>query len=473
VRAALLTLLVLTAGCFGAPPAPEAPSPQLDRAAITALIGAPIEVDHDHNDAHLHTGRLHLEHVAWNPLGVELGRNGFANFVFHETDRGRWIFIAVDGDADGGFLIVDADDPHDLQTVGRYWIRGSGIQEVRVVPGGRYAILNVQDTPATNTLLAPQGAQDCSVCLHVVDVLDPGEPRLSSVFAVDLLGSHNMHVHVIGSEVYVFYVGQPLTNAPPGNYVGIARFVETDAGAHLVKVAEYRHHDAYMDPKRSFPHDVIATIHPLTQQHLLWVSHWEGGAITVDVTNPLAPRELSVVKDPAPSDVANIHWYAPEPQPRGDRLFAWSAPEIGRLISGSGVIRAYDATDPGHVRQVGTWALPGNVTIPSRYIFSPHITDVDPLRGLVAVSHYHAGVWILDATDPTDAYALGYYLPHGDPAAPYDGALWWKKPNFSPEGYGPNVYQARWGSDGRLWVSDRGTGLYVIEYTGPVPGPLA
>jgi hypothetical protein len=115
--------------------------------------------------------------------------------------------------------------------------------------------------------------------------------------------------------------------------------------------------------------------------------------------------------------------------------------------------------------------LPGQVWIPGAYIFSGHITIPDMDRGLLAVSHYHAGVWVLDISDPEDPRHLAYYLPHTDPADPYLGPVWWKKPNFDPAGFMPNVYQARWHDD-LLWVSERGSGLYVLEYTGPVPGAL-
>jgi len=472
VQRSRLVLLILLAGCLGSPNAPPGPTPVPDAAALAKLIGTPIEVDHEHNDPTLHTGHVNLDFVAWSTLGVQLGVNGFANFVFYRDDDEDLVFAAVDGDTNGGFVIADVSNPRDIQPLGRYTIQGSGIQEVRVFPGGSYALMNVQKTPNAQQLGDAEGGKDCTVCLHVVDVRDRTKPTFVSAFAVDILGSHNMHIQTIDGVAYVFYVGQPVGNAPPGNYVGIARFVGSPGGPQLVKVAEYRNAEAPTDPKQSFPHDVYVEQHPLTNQWVMYVSHWEGGAITVDVTNPLAPRQLDVVKDPAPSDVSNIHWFAPEPRARGDRLIAWSAPEIGQLKTGSGVIRAYDATDPANLRQVGTWTLPGNVTIPNAFLMSPHITQVDMDRGLVAVAHYHAGVWVLNASDPAHPTALGYYLPHGDPDEPYAGPIWWKKPNFDPHGFGPNVYQARW-KDGHLWVSDRGTGLYVLDYTGPVPGPLA
>ncbi len=474
----LLLLGVTLAGCADVPDEPDA---LLDHDAIARLIGEPITIDHDHNDASLHTGSHNVDFVSWTSLGVELGVNGFANFVFWESDDGSedLAFVAIDGDERAGFVIADVSDPLNVKVLGSYMIDGNSVQEVRVTPDGRHAAMNVQDLPAPGRLTDGDGASDCSACIHVVNVEDRTAPRLESVTPVELLGTHNLHFEEYDDGVYLFYVGQPLlgTNPDPvGNQVTIARLQDSPGGAFLAPVSQFRH-DTSNDAGRSFPHDVLVQEHPVTGQKLAYVSHWQGGAIIFDVTNPVAPLEIGRYANPAPSELSNIHWIMQEPQARGahmptaGRVFAWSAPEIGSLASGSGIIRAYDVTDPGVMNQVGSWRLPGTVPIEGRFIMSPHTAIPDQQRGLLAVAHYHAGVWILDIADPTNPRALGYYLPHGDPTAPYDGDIWWKKPNFSPDGFLPNAYQARW-KDDLLWVTERGTGLYVLEYTGPVPGSL-
>lgn len=477
MRGVVLALLSLAlAGCLGqggVPPSPQQPPPgDVDHAAIAAAIGEPIVLDHDHTKGSLHTASHNVAFVAWSTLGITLGENGFANFVFWNDTDEELAFVAVDGDAEGGFVIADVRDPRAIRPLGTYRVPGSGFQEVRVFPDGKRALLNVQERPDPLQVVGA-GPGACSVCIHVVNIEDRTAPRLESLLPVQVLGTHNMDIHVQGGEPLVYYVGQ-LTGHPKepvGNEIGIARLVEGPLGAQLVPFGTYRHAEAATEQGLSFPHDVMVFEHPFTQQHIAYVSHWTGGAITVDVSNPQAPRELHAEADPAPSEVSDIHWFAPEPRPRGDKLFAWSAPEIRNLATGSGVLRAYDVTDPAAFTQVGTWELPGPVIIPGQFLFSPHITIPDLDRGLLAVSHYHAGVWVLDITDPTTPRALGYYMPHGDPEAPYDGPLWWKKPNFDPDGFAPNVYQARW-KDGLLWVTERGTGLYVLDYTGPVPGPV-
>lgn len=506
--AACLLLLALAAGCLsagdGGDGGQDAAAPDgllaevvdgaIDHAAVAANIGEPVAMEHegrgpignlpDHTHAEDHVGAHNLELVGYSALGVALGQNGFANFVLHEDGDRLLAFVASDGDDRAGLVIADVTDPAHMAPLGSLWIDGNNLQEVRVTPDGRYAVINVQVIPDADTpsyYLTPDGMSDCGVCILVVDVQDRAAPRVVSALPVELVGTHNMEFHTIGGQLYLFYVGQPLSVANPdvpGNRVGIARFQEVPGvGAMLVPVGSFMH-PTTDDDGRSFPHDVTVAEHPLTGQTLAYVSHWDGGALVFDVSAPetaAAGTELARDADPAPSSALAIHWMVQEPQARRDgRVIAWSAPEIGTLDDGTGVIRAYDVSDPTRLVQLGTWTLPGNATITgagNHYILSPHVAMPDQGTGLLAVAHYHAGVWVLDMSDPSHPQALGYYLPHGNGTAPYAGAIWWKKPNFDPAGYLPNAYMVRW-HGGLLWASERGTGLYALRYTGPVPGPV-
>jgi hypothetical protein len=481
VRAlALFAALLFLAGCLrDGGDDQRTPDGGIDHAAIAAAIGAPIVMDHDHADASLHTGSHNLRQVSWSSLGVPLGRQGFANFVLHEEESGRLLaFVASDGDTRGGFAIADVTEPEDVVVLGSYWVDGNNVQEVRVTPDGRFAVMNVQAIPEAGFFGTPDGPADCGVCIHVLNVEDREAPRLVSVFPVEILGTHNLEFYQADDALYLYHVAQPLAGTnpdPAGNRVGVLRFQELPGGnAVLVPVGSLVH-DTTFDDGRSFPHDVSISRHPLTGQDIAYVSWWQGGAITFDVGSPatMAMGELGRNADPAPSSALAIHWLVQEQEVRGDgRVIAWSAPEIGSLDDGTGVIRSYDVSDPAQLVQLGTWELPGELTIEGRYLLSPHTAVPDQGTGLLAVAHYHAGVWVLDMSDPANLRPLAYALPHGPEDGAYEGPLWWKKPNFSPDGFLPNVYMARW-HDGLLWVTERGTGLYAYEYEGPIPGAVA
>lgn len=488
-----LLLLGVLSGCVSEPDdsaADDDPAAGIDHDQIAAAIGAPIVMDHDHNAAAEHQGGYNLEQVSYSDLGMTIGDNGFANFVIWPGDEAepevaaegdeQLALVAIDGDSQGGFAIVDIQDPGNITVLGTYWIDGNSIQEVRITPNGRFAVMNVQALPGAGTPAALTDGDllgDCNVCIHVVDIQDRTQPELVSVMPVELLGTHNFHFETYDDGLYLFYVGQPLYNPwpDPGNHVYIARFEETATGAQLVPVSDFAYNPMDETPgerdDRFFPHDVLVQDHP-DGTKVAYISYWDAGVAMFDVSDPMAPELLAVEDTRDGSGALAIHWTIQEPLARADgRVYASSAPEIGGLESDSGVVRIYNVTDPLAPEQISTWGLPGNVTIEGRYIMSPHTTMPDMQTGLLAVSHYHAGVWILDISDPTDPRHLGYYLPTGPEDAPIDGPFWWKKPNFSPDGYGPNVYQVRW-HDGLLWMTDRGTGLYAMEYTGPVPGPL-
>ncbi len=490
---ACLFLGLSLAGCISeSGDEPEAPAPTVDEAVAAAMdaIGEPIVMDHDHNDAHLHNGSHNLELVAYSDLGVDIGTNGYANFVIWPGDEAEpanvtsanevLLLIAIDGDAGGraGFNIVDIKDPGNITVLGEYRMDGNSIQEVRVTPDGRFAIMNVQSIPNQSTAGSVDGGQDCTVCLHVFNIEDRTAPRWVSAVPVELLGTHNMHIEPTNGVPLVFYVGQPLYNPypDPGNHVYIARFDELPGGnAVLTPIGDFAFNPVDetpgQRPDRIFPHDIIVQEHP-NGRRLAYMSGWDAGMVIFDVQDPTDVQFLGRDATMEPSGALATHWAIQEPRARSDgRVIAWTAPEIGSLSTGTGLIRAHDVTDPRGPHQIGWWTLPGNLSIEGRYILSPHTAIPDMDTGLLAVAHYHAGVWVLDISDPEEPKHVAYYLPRGPEDEPISGPYWWKKPNFSPEGYGPNTYQARW-HDGHLWVSDRGTGLYVLKYTGPVPGPL-
>jgi hypothetical protein len=486
--ATLLFLLPMLAGCLSGDNG-DADAPAGTVTDAMAAIGTPIGMEHDHNDHSLHTASSGIDFLSWSTLDMTLGDNGFANFVLWSDDDEQLAYVAVDGDHEGGFVVADISDPYDIQVLGKFMIPGSSFQEVRVTPDGRYAVLNVQDL-ANNQESVEHRSQDedyCPICIFVVNVEDRTSPVLESNLPVELLGTHNMDFQEQDGELLLYYVGQPLSYTPgspasqAGNHVYIAKFLEQEGeAAVLVPQGDFRHDNTNDPGSRSFPHDVIVDTHPLTGQEIAYVSHWDGGAITFDVSDPMLPVELDQQTQLAPSDELAIHWFKQEDWVRPDgRVYAWSAPEIGALGSGTGVVRGYDVTNPADVQQISSWELPGagpdGVFIERAYTMSPHTVNMDPEAGLAAVTHYHAGVWILDISEPTSPQHVAFYQPHGNPNSPYDGPIWWKKPNFDPSGFGPNAYMARWddrGAETILWVTDRGTGLYALQYTGDIGQPI-
>jgi hypothetical protein len=141
---ALLLALPLLAGCLaddgdGEDASPDGfaketgPDGAILHANVARNIGEPIVIEHDHNDALLHTGSHNIELVGYSSLGVTLGDNGFANFALHEEEDGTLLaFVASDGDDRAGLVIADVTDPTAMKPLGSWWMDGNNVQEVRV-----------------------------------------------------------------------------------------------------------------------------------------------------------------------------------------------------------------------------------------------------------------------------------------------------------------------------------------------------
>lgn len=466
----LIIFLFASAGCL-------APTADVDPAALgvedlAALIGEPIEQLHDHTDPSLHTGSQGLRFVAWDSLiPDEIGEEGFAGLRIVD----HYAYLATDG-AHAGFLIVDISDPTQPRLVSQYTTPGGASQEAVPSADGNWVFLNLQRVPAAADIAADP-TRGTGAGIQIIDVRDKENPRFESFVPVEILGSHVMFYTEIGGKPYVIYNGQPLRQGlptgdvytpPPGNVVKIAEFREV-AGVHtLVTVSEFLLEDSLtaMVQQGCFPHDQWAEEHPLTGQHLLYVAYWDCGAVTIDISDPTMPVLLDVEKEMAPSTRNRVHFYRPDPTLRDGKVVAYSGPEIDLSPGEPGYVRAYDVTDPTDVSQIGWWRLPGEVENDKPFLFTPHNFDY---RGdLMALAHYHAGLWVLNISDPTAPHAIAYYLPHGDHDHPYDGPeVWRKTPNF-PEPYFPNVYEAKFytsPTDGQeyILVSERGSGLYVLQ----------
>lgn len=469
-RIAVLLVATLLAGCIGG--LDESATDRLDDPTGFEEVGEPLLQSHDGHDYEeghavgpLHEGSANVEVVEWlHPIGEdELGEVGFAGVTIWD----HYAFLATDGKR-GGFVVIDIEDPTEPEVIGRYATDAAASQDPKVSPDGNWLFLHVQDPAEPSEMTDAEGARDGGLGIQIVDISDKSNPDFEAFYPVELYGSHNTYPYryesgPMAGETFLFHTGQPLL-APPGDYVIVSRFAVVDGEPTLTRVAQFTPEGAWTDPG-AFPHDMYVFEHPGTGQVLLYAAYWNGGAVVADVTDPLTPEQIGAYDDPAPSAVNNVHSFLPYKSVDGTH-YSFSTPEIGSVEGETGLLRVYDTTEPGAIDQVGHWTLPGDLEIRSDYRFSPHNFGMHPTEPLVALAHYHAGVWILDVSDPADPEATGYHLPNGDETGPYDDPFWHKQPNFDPHGFIPATYDARW-YRGYLIVSDRSTGFYVLEYTGP------
>lgn len=470
--------MLLAAGCLQAGTTTPQGAPESAQDAA-ARIGTPIEQLHDHTDAALHTGKSGLRLVNWSPLiPDELGREGFAGMrIVNDV-----AYIATDGEH-AGFVMVDVRDPKAPVVLGQYVTAGGASQEAVPSWDGNWVFLNLQRTPAA-AALAADPLRGTGTGIQIVDVRDKANPRFEAFVPVELQGSHVMFYVELGGKPFLVYNGQPTRQQlpadlgaytpPPGNSVKLAEFVDVAGKKTLKTVGEFRLPDSLTArvSQGCFPHDQWVEQHPLTQRMVMYVAFWDCGAVTVDVTDPAKPLLLDVDNVMEPSTRARIHFFRPDPTLRDGKVVAWSGPEIDLSPGEPGYLRSYDVTDPSDIKQVGWWRLPGEVENDKPFVFSPH--NFDYRGGLMALAHYHAGVWVLNVSDPAAPHAVAYYLPHGMEDAPFQGEVWRKTPNF-PEAYFPNAYEVKWYTspvDGETYLlaTERGSGLYVLQMESTATG---
>ena len=283
-----------------------------------------------------------------------------------------------------------------------------------------------KDPDAVHLPGSPQGG------IVAVDVTDKAAPKFLDFLAGP--AAHNLFVaHVNGSD-YVFTNG-----------VQIIRF---DAAAgKLEQVAEV-----------PGVHDATVARHPVTGDWLLFTGTKE--LSIYDVNDPAAPE---LVFEGAGSRDEFVGWHEQTVIPGlvdGRWLIALGGESY---LSPSGVpdiVSFVDVTDPSRPVTLSQWKPPFESKLPwAGYLYSVHEMAATP-QGQVAISWYHAGVWVVDVSTKerqAEPVTLAAYLPNKLPTA-LPSQFW-----QTAVPYVPFVWGAGWDARGYLVVPDMHTGLYVLE----------
>ena len=449
-----ITSIIVAAGCLGAVPetvvptdkadwirGPDTPRPDFDFA--NALVQ-----DHDHEDRSLHTNAFDMELVGFTDINSAARPGTLPGGYFELALAGTWAFVSNMG-PERGFSIIDISDPtrpthvSDFYTddvmetlaggAGSYW-------DVSVFPDGNLAILSAQALAS-----APVGADRSTWQgggVFLVDTEDKRAPRLESFVAVadpDALikvGVHNSNPFEVEGT---WYVAATTANGKT--------FIYELMGEKPDRRLELRSTLIGM-------HDTAVQVHPILGRPILYTS--TNGVFTWDMSDPTNPVQLGFV--PNGESLGSYHETNPSDVLIDGRHYTVAGGES--LEGNPTVFTILDTTDPETIEIVGTWELPGDLQGPGAfYRFSGHNFDVD--HGRVIIGHYHAGVWIIDISNETNArdpFELGFYQPHEEAAY---------VPRTTKGVDNPSVWRATLHDDGYIYTTDTNSGLYVLRYTGP------
>jgi hypothetical protein len=449
--------VVLGAGCLGAPALPEpGPAAGFERGPDTPRpafdFSTAIVQNHDHEDRSLHTAAFDMELVGFTDM-ISAARPGtLPGGYFELAIAGTWAFVSNMG-PDRGFSIVDIADPARMRHVADFYTdefmsgpAGAGSYwDVSVFPDGDLVVLSAQaltSAPLTAERVSWQGGG-----MFLVDTSNKADPRLESFTAVadaDALikvGVHNANPFEVDG---VWYVAATTANGKTYIYELVGE--RPSRTLNLVSTIIGMH-------------DTAVQVHPILGRPILYTA--TNGVYTWDMSDPRNPVQLGFVANG--EALASYHETNPSDVLIDGRHYTVAGGES--LEGNPTMFTILDTTDPETIEIVGTWRLPGNLQGPGAfYTFSGHNFDVD--HGRLIIGHYHAGVWIVDISNETNArdpFPLGFYQPHED--AVY-------VPRTTKGVDNPSVWRATMHEDGFIYTTDTNSGLYALRYTGP-PSPLA
>lgn len=421
----------------------------------------PLEADHDHSNVTAHVGAFNIELIAYNGLNDQGG-----DWIYGEADVvGEFAYVATLS-PQGGFVIVDISDPETPSIVGRYIAATTYAADIKVTDDGRWAILGSQGVSNQPEWLPPRTppADPSSVGINgfqLIDIQDKAKPKFVSFLPVEQNGVHMLDLHTIDGEVYAF--GAPGS----GGHVAIARLEETPAAGLLVPAGKYTFPNwrggiasipqtGVSLPPRG-PHDVTIYDDEALGKPLMLVAAGTEGVHVVDVSNPMMPKLLGTWTQ---HSGAYVHTVMPA-LVDGERLIV-ATPETF-TASEQQPLWIINASKLDKMQTLSVWRLPGEQLVYSQdYLFSTHNTNVKD--GHVYLSHFHAGLWILDISTiekAAEPQVAGVYMPTETGNLAVGGMLGLDAV--------PLVWDAIPLDDGTILIADIPTGLYrVTDPTAPI-----
>lgn len=483
--------LLLLAGCLGFG-GDGRPDYEAVEQAVSAMASPVLLQAHDgergHYDALLHQGSWNLDLVGYHN-GVD--ESGDPNAINAVAPLGYYTEMAVtpthaylgrqsvDGSF-GGFAIVDIRNVSAPRLEGEFL--GLGSADIEVNDEQTLAFLATQRNDAPQVAGSVLGAQDPRAGfprgIYVVDIEQKDAPTLDSFVPLPVNGPHTItwFRHPGDGQQYLAtctydLVTDPGTGAllgtvPVTQRVLLHRVAQgSGSPATLVPVGQFTIPEQAPSGKLYLPHDTRVQVHPSHDggdRLLLYVAYWDKGLRIVDITDPASPQLAQVGQstDFSPSALNNLHLAQPFDEPIAGRHVTVTQPEIPQVDGETGQLTFFDTTDPTSPEKLGHWTLPpgeqGQLGV-AGFDFSPH--NFDLWDGKVALAHFHAGVWVIDAHDDENLLepkTVGFYMP----AKPRDNS-----PARQPNTWGVFVQEA--GGEPLLFAIDEATGLSILRYTGP------
>jgi len=375
---------------------------------------------------------LNMVAVGQNTL-ADRGFNGDV-FVYKKFAYvGRWGFFDSSHPQfcpSGGVAVVDAHNPADPVQVANLEVPGASHEDV-VVYTARYGPLAGHDIAAVGLQVCDVFRTDPSAAgkrgLGLWDVTNPAAPKLLSVFDTGCCtrGFHELEVgdRADLSRTFVYaslpFAERPDAGSPNGMRDragrGEAWIVDVTDPAHPAFVSSFGiKKDLGLDPTAGQGCFAISFGHgmdPSEDGKTLFVSYWDAGFLSLDISNPWQPRFLGRFTY-APNEDGDGHSTSYDDERKllftADEDFCKTGPGI---VTGWGYMRVLDESDPAHPVQIGAFHTPNSYGLADPgagdyVIHNPLVVGSD-----VYLSWYTDGVRVVSTKDPRNPQEVAYFVP--------------------------------------------------------------
>lgn len=461
LAAVALFALGALAGCLqGSAPDPAAAAQARIDAMTFEELGA---LQYNDTDAHDHSIREEHTEVARGLQVMDFSTfsedgNSLGEYTELDNEHGLIAMAVTTGDSgvDVRIVLLDEKALPKLKVAGTFDVPGA-YGDVKIDEE-----LPLVYVPYPGTRFG--GASGNGLGFSIWDVSDPANAR--QVGQAPGGGCHMLNtIHVAGTP-YVWCAsvsgptGYRIERLPNGQYAGVpidSAFPQSDP--EVVRYATYYQSLTATGPALLLaPHDMTAQLDPLTQKPVLVVADEINGIRVFDIGNPEVPLQLSAWRgESGEAPIERVHT-ALLANLDGRRI-AFGATET--LFDVPPQLYIVDMTDYSKPVYLGTWIPPG-IKTDDGLAYSLHNFQVVGHR--LYIANFHAGMWVLDVSDPSNPYPVALRTPVRDTHYP--------RPDENVAGYPLNCNQF-WDPivvDGYVLGTDISSGVEVLQVDGDPAG---
>ena len=326
------------------------------------------------------------------------------NDIWGYTDSSGSQYALV-GTWDGTHIINIDNSPVEVG-----FIPGSFSTHRDIKTYGHYMYMGTEANLGDPSLL-PEWFVD-SEGVQVVDISDPGNPLLVNEWQEGIIQSHNIMVDETG---YLYVIG-----ADEGDDTDDLHILDLSNPSNPVKVGGW---SLDSSTQSGYLHDVC-----VYEDILYGCGIYDHKMFAIDVSDKTNPQLIAEWPG-VPS--AHACWVSDD----GNTVFTGSETTGGYIMS-------WDVSDLNNINLIDEW-MPDN-----GQNWSAH--NVFVKGNYLYISYYVYGLQILDISDPSNIFSVGFYDTY-------------------PEEEGGYVYSGVWGTfpyldDNKVIMTDRVNGLYVLEH---------